>query len=388
MSCSANGSATKYFYVVEVNGAIPAAAAWLPIRYTSSSLQRETTQIDSNEIRADRQRPLSRQGTYSTQGEISAELSKTSFDGLLEIAMQGTWATNTLKIGTTSRSIAILERHTDIENAKITATTISALGSDDSFNDSANGFVTAGFKVGDHIVVSGFTTVTANNATFKIASVAAGKITVTNPDGTVATAIADRVAGDSVTILAAVDFVYRGCYLNGFNVSADIDAPVAITFPVVGREADAYAVPSAHTFAAPATTGMMVTSQGQLDEAGVEIAYVTQFNFSLTNNMAPTFSLFQRAAFCVSNGVAMVSGALSAYLKDGRLYGKHLNETETTFVARYSDGPNTHTFTFPKVLLTQGSKGVPGPGALIPQYSFSAGYDATALTTMQIERSV
>lgn len=388
MPCSANGSATKYYYVVEVDGAVPAGAAWLPIRYNTSSLQRETTQIDSNEIRPDRQRPLSRQGTYSTQGEITAELSKTSFDGLLELAMQSTWASNTLKIGTTDSSIAILERHTDITNATITAGTISALAADDSFNDSANGFVAAGFKAGDHILVSGFTGTVANNATYKIVTVAVGKITVTNPDGTAATNIVDDLAGESVTISCAVDFLYQGCHVNGINVSAAIDAPVSISFPVVGTGADAYAVPADHTFGSAASTGMMVTSQGSLQEAGVEIAYVTQFDISLTNNMAPTFALFQREAYCVSNGIAVVSGSLSAYLNDGRLYGKQLNETETDFIVQYSDGTNTVTLTLPAVLLTTATKGVPGPGAIIPQYNFSAGYDSASSTTLQIDRSV
>jgi hypothetical protein len=46
---------------------------------------------------------------------------------------------------------------------RISAGTISAQASDNSFNDSANGFVAAGFAVGDRVNVAGFTGNVANN---------------------------------------------------------------------------------------------------------------------------------------------------------------------------------------------------------------------------------
>lgn len=80
----------------------------------------------------------------------------------------------------------------------ITATTISALASDNSFNDSANGFVTAGFAVGDQVRVQGFTGNTANNIfTGTVTALTAGKMTIGGTDGDV---IVDDAAGESVTI--------------------------------------------------------------------------------------------------------------------------------------------------------------------------------------------
>lgn len=388
MSKSANGSAVKYYWIIEdADGAIDSTAPeFKPIRYNTSTLARNTTQVDSNEINQNRQRPLSRQGTYSTQGDIVAELSDDSFDDFLEMAMQGTWATNVLKVGSTERSFSILERHSDINNATITAATLSATASDSSFNDSGSGFVTAGFAVGDLITVSGFTGDAGNNGVFKIATAAAGKLTVTDASGAAVTLV-DDAAGESVTIVAKVDFIYRGCRVNTVAVTAPIDAAVGITFGIVGTAAEAYQVPADATFAAASTSNFMVTSQGSLSEDGSTIGYATQFDFNLSNGMAPNFALFQRAAYDVSNGIAVVGGTLSAYLPDGRLYGKQLNETETDLEVQFSDGTNTRTFTFPKVLLTQASKGVSGPGALIPQYTFSAGYDSSAATTLTITRS-
>lgn len=80
----------------------------------------------------------------------------------------------------------------------ITATTISALAADNSYNDSADGFVTAGFAVGDRVGVAGFTGDVANNILVGIITVlAAGKMTIGGTDGDV---IVDDAAGESVTI--------------------------------------------------------------------------------------------------------------------------------------------------------------------------------------------
>jgi hypothetical protein len=82
----------------------------------------------------------------------------------------------------------------------ITGTTISAQASDKSYNDSGNGFVTAGFAVGMRVTVTGFTGDVANNIVGGIVTaVAAGKLTIGGADGNV---IVDDAAGESVTISA------------------------------------------------------------------------------------------------------------------------------------------------------------------------------------------
>lgn len=80
----------------------------------------------------------------------------------------------------------------------ITATTISAAASDNSFNDSGSGFITAGFAVGDQVRVQGFTGNAANNIfSATVTARTAGKLTIGGADGDV---IVDDAAGESVTI--------------------------------------------------------------------------------------------------------------------------------------------------------------------------------------------
>lgn len=81
--------------------------------------------------------------------------------------------------------------------ATITGTTIAFANSNpDTITDSGNGFVTAGFKRGQTITVTGSV---SNNNTFTIASVAAGTLTLIASDSLTA-----ESAGASVTIAGAI----------------------------------------------------------------------------------------------------------------------------------------------------------------------------------------
>lgn len=282
---------------ITMEGSIPGNPEFKPIRFVSEGLTPNINQIESNEINQARQRTPSRGGTYSVQGEIAAEVSFASFDDLIEAAMQGTWTADVLIIGSTERSFAILERHTDI----------------------------------------------------------------------------------------GVDYIYRGCRVATMNISAPLGDKAGITFGMLGTKAEAYTLPGGATFAAATTSDMMVTTNGSFAENGNAIAYATEWSVTLDNGMEAAFSLFQREAYCISNGIAAVTGSMSAYLKDGSLWAKVLNETETSHVVVLEEGVDTYTIELPKVRYTQGQKQVGGPGAVIPQYTISAGYDGT--TSMRITRS-
>lgn len=81
---------------------------------------------------------------------------------------------------------------------RISAATLSAQASDNSFNDSANGFVSAGFAVGDRVNVAGFTGNVVNNIFIgTVTALTAGKMTIGGTDGDV---IVDDAAGETVVI--------------------------------------------------------------------------------------------------------------------------------------------------------------------------------------------
>lgn len=92
--------------------------------------------------------------------------------------------------GTPSSTNQYLTENDTTNGATITASTISFTASTKTIADSANGFVTAGFRAGNSIVVTGSA---SNNNTFTIVSVAAGAIVV-------AETLIDESAGASDTI--------------------------------------------------------------------------------------------------------------------------------------------------------------------------------------------
>ena len=299
MGNSASGSAVQYYYVEEVAGVIPATPAWKPIRFVSAGLTPTINQIDTAEMNQSRQRPPSRGGTYSVAGDIAVELSFSSFDDLIQAAMQGTWTANVLKIGKIERSFAILERHTDI----------------------------------------------------------------------------------------GVDYAFHGCRVSAMAISSPLNAPVGVTFSMMGTKAEKFTVPVGSTYLPATATDIMITTNLALTEGGVSVAYATEWSVSLDNGMEALFALGSREAFDISNGVAVVTGSMSAYLVDAILWDKVLNETSTSHVIEFTEGADSYTLELPKVRYTQGQKQTSGPGAIIPQYTVSAGYDATLATTMMITRT-
>lgn len=84
------------------------------------------------------------------------------------------------------------------ETVFVSGTTLSALAADNSINDSANGFLTAGFAVKDRVRVTGFTGAGVNNIFVGvITALTAGKMTFGGADGDV---LVDDAAGELVRV--------------------------------------------------------------------------------------------------------------------------------------------------------------------------------------------
>lgn len=107
--------------------------------------------------------------------------------------------------------------------AKISGTTIAFVNSNpDTITDSGNGFLKAGFKAGDKIVVSGAANA-GNNSTFTAESVSAGTITLIADDSLTA-----EGAGATVAIaLDAMQVIYNGTAIRYTDVPSATELTVA-----------------------------------------------------------------------------------------------------------------------------------------------------------------
>jgi hypothetical protein len=384
MGKAASGANAKYYFTEEVDGAIAATApVFYPIRFNTSDLTRDTTQIDSNEINNSRQRPPSRQGTYSVPGTMLSEMSAGSFDRLMAGVMQSEWS----------------------GGAVVDGSTLFFLSADNSINDPLGRFVTAGFIDTDTVDCAGasdaanvFTGATATTVT-------ANKIILTGPtivDENLGNQIIINTQGDELIIGSyirtysileilddvGVNTVFNGCRINEMPVAATLNSAATLSFGYIGEKAETpYTIPGDAVFQAATGSPMMVTTSGYLNEDAVAINYATDYNFTLSNNMEALFSLFQREAYSVANGVATVAGSMAAYVPDGSLLATYIAETMVEHVLQFQDNEatvNYYRFTMPGVNYTQLNKPIDGPNAIIQNYTLSAGYNNAS--TLKIER--
>lgn len=385
----ASGSRHSMSFSAEtVYGTTDATPVFKPLRHKPAvTLGLSKSSFQSQELRNDRQITDFRHGTRQVGGEIPVELSSQSFDDILQAVMGGTWTVKATK----------------------TATTLSAAAADNSYNDSGSGFVTAGFEVGDVVVVSGFTGNVANNiASGIVTAVTAGKLTIGGTDGDV---IVDDAAGESVTIFTISDKLlvgttrrsftveryfaditqyrrYKGCEFNTMALAVQPEGIVSATFGVLGQsEAADIAILAGQTYSAATTTSPFDGFSGSITEGGSEIAVVTEVSLNLDNGLQALFVVGSPETINPSIGRSNVTGSLTAYFENTTLLNKFINETESSLSFTVGDGTNTLKFSCPRIKYTGGQPDVGSEGPVTLTMPFQALLDTTSGTNLKIIRS-
>lgn len=380
------------YYIKETNyGETPATPAFKPVRHTGMTLGVQRGSLQSEELRPDRQISDFRLGAVSVAGDIVTELSFASFDDFLEAVLMGTWAPKATK----------------------TATTLSAAAADDSFNDSASGFVTAGFSVGDLITVAGFTGDVSNNGTYRIASVAAGKITVTAPNGD-AVVLVDDAAGETVTIqttetvlkagttrrsfsvlrhfsdqTAEPYHLFKGIEFNTLALAVNPTAIVSATFGTLGREGAAPAEnpPTGSTFAAATATAPLDAFTGELKSGANVVGEVTEFSINLENGLEVRNVVGSKLTIRPSVGRSNLTGSATVYFEDASFLKKFINEEDTSLSIELPDGAgNSYIFTIPRFKFTGGQPDVSGQGSVTLAMPFQGVLDPTTGSNIIVRR--
>lgn len=355
------------------------------LRFTSEDLRQDTNTVRSAEIRTDRQTPDIIRVGLSNAGSINFELSYAAYDALFEAALLSSdW------------SAAV----TDISGA----TTISAAASDNSFNDSGNGF--GNYDAGQWIKVSGFTT-EANNGYFKIVTAAAGKLTV-NRD-----VLVDEVAGDSVTITQA-GYITNGTEqrtfqiershgdvgstFNAFGGMAPDTLSMAVSteniitgsFGFVGKRQTpgSATIGDGSNTAAPTNTIMNSVDNVALflmDDASFGL---TSFSFNLANNIQALLEVATLGATAVSAGNVAVSGTFQAYFEDNTVVTKYTNFSEVSFAMVLEDAAgNAYVLDLPAARLTANPTVASGQNQqVINDVSFEAKRDTSDGITIKLSR--
>ena len=383
----ASGSRHQVAYIAESTYGVTPVTPNLQIARALAGVTLGLTKqtFASEELRSDRMPSDVKHGTRQVGGAIPFELSDNSWDDFLQAVLCGTWASP----------------------PALTGTTISASSVDNSVNDSANGFLTAGFEPGTLLNIAGFTGSAGNNQTgLKIVSVTAGKMVLSG-----GTALVTDAAGESVTLTSqasalkagsvrrsftierffqdlAQHMVYTGVEVNKMSLTVNASGIVKGSFDVIGQ-AQSQAAISGATYTNPLTSTPYDGFSGSLLEAGVLNSVITEIQFSLDNGMSAMFVVGSPNSLEPSIGRSKVEGTITAYFQDATLVNKFINETESSMEFTLGGNGSGVKFKFPRIKYNGGSSPqVQNEGPVTLSLPFVTLYDSGIQSHVQIWRNV
>lgn len=302
-------------------GVVGAATGQI-MRRTSSVFKAVRDMYASKEIVSHHQSTGVSYGMKKAEGTLAGELSPGTYQMQIEGMLEAVFA-------------AVVTTGADITIAAVA-------GTPDTFTDSGNGFLAAGFKVGMVVRASGFSGagVTANNnRNFWITALTAGVMSGVFLDGT---AMISDAAGEAVTITSAGklckvpltghvkqylqveewygDLTDSDLFNDVVVASIDFDLPAtgnaAFNSSYVGlaRVLSGAQVMGAPTF--ETTTGIMSAINGRLYANGTSTP-ITGLKISVKNSAAPTGAeIGSNSSSDVSKDMIQVDGSFTSMLRD------------------------------------------------------------------------
>lgn len=181
---------------------------------------------------------------------------------------------------------------------------------------------------------------------------------------------------------------FTGCGVSTMSVSIAPNQMVQTTFSIVGKDLEQASSSLDSTPTDPSGGEPFDSYSGSINEGGSSIALVTSIDFSITNSLAPTFTVGSDTTTQLEFGRAVVEGTLTAYYEDAALINKFLNETESSLEVTVDD-PTTgsaYTFLFPAVKYNGGDVPVANPQSRIITLPFVALYDASEGTNIKLTK--
>ena len=149
------GSRTRLSILPEITFGTTPVGNFTELPFTTHSLNLSKERVTGNDIQSDRMPRVDRHGNRTAAGDIVVDLRNGNYDSLLESLMFSSWVTgtpDTLKVGTTLKSLSVEDYLSDIDQAKLfTGMVVSQA----SFSMQPNQMVTTTFSmVGKDMAVS------------------------------------------------------------------------------------------------------------------------------------------------------------------------------------------------------------------------------------------
>jgi len=380
----ANAVRTEIAQITEVTqGVTPATPTLKVVRAIGKNLNLTKNTLTSAEVRADRNISDLRHGFNRVEGSLGYEMSIGSHDDIYEAVLGGTWAAVTVS-GTPD---------------------IGATASTNIFTRSAGSWITDGFRKGDVITTSGFTS-PVNNGQHVVIALSAANLTVTTAlvtqvaSGTPVVAYIGRRL-DVGTALRTFTIerrfpdisqfqVMKGVAYNTMELRVQPEAIIGGSFGIIGMAQDAFAGATIATATTAANTNAPFDSfTGQMFEGNGLIALVTGMTVNINSNRSVVPIVGSKYSPGVFDGQCMITGSLSAFFEDTTLYNKFVNETETALYVKLlaPGGTDYVSVAMPRVKYTGANIDPPAQGPIQIAMPFQALFDPTAGTSFSMQRS-
>lgn len=389
----ANGSAHSFYTVPEtVYGVTPENPTLSSLRIKTTTLGLTKDSLQSEEIRDDRQIADFRLGANQVTGDITFELSFSSFDHLFK---SGFLSLQWVSPATTGE------------------TTLNA--TETGYTRDAGSFISEGFIAGQTITISGFTG-SGRNGVATITSVSELEILTTpiNITGTTAQGIE---TGSGVETISAAEqikagvtrqsftmvryfsdisaankpyYIFKGCEITSIQLTITASSMITGTFSVVGRSLEVASDLSSlgtPTYQAATTTAPLDSFTGTLEESNVSSGVITEISLTLQNGITPRFVVGSKNSILPSVEDSNLTGQVSAYFEDSTLVEKYINEVDSSIGLNLPDGAgNFMRLRLPRFKYTGGQPDVSGKGPIILAMPFQGLRDTVTGTNIILER--
>jgi hypothetical protein len=353
-------------YIAEAAwGTTPGTATLQKLRFVDESLAFNIDNIQSNEIRADRQTSDLIQTGAECSGGFSFELSYGAFD---DFFVGSLWAVDWDECsGTSTPTITSGATGSNIEF------TLDATANTITFGSSVTHDVVAGSWVeltgsaaddGYHFVTLVATNTLTVGATPGIST---GEILDETDLATIkGSRLRNGVEENNYSIERFHDdktqyFGFLGMTPNTLTVNAAANSILTGSFDFIGKSGSRAGSSIGATYTAAAIEDVMnaVSNVGNILEgstdgtpvfAAMTGVFVQELSFTLNNNVRGQNAIGTLGNADLGVGNAELTGTLNTYFENGDLYDKYLAGTESalTFKVQDSDG-NAYIFTFPRV---------------------------------------
>lgn len=343
------------------------------LRRVSLDINLDKPSFTSAEIRRSGQTSDMNLGTESVTGTLNGELSCGSYEDLFSALLRGDWT------------------------AGVTHTAATVAVATGKFVRSVGSWITAGYKIGDVVTTSGFTT-PANNGSWIVSAITATDLSVVDTaavlvveaEGATATV---AVAGKKLQIpndvanqvrksfsvekyhteLDAAE-VYTGVRIGSADISVQPNANTTVNFGLMGRTVELTENDSWFTApTSPSNTGVVTSSRGVLLKDGAVIADLTSITANITGNLATQTTVFAPTVAGVSSGRITATGQFVAYFRDLDLFKTYRNETEFSLVMHLVGDTASESLVlkFPRVKASSNTKDDKESGGIMQTIAFT-----------------